>query len=176
MITKKSRRVGAPIGLDRVCDLVLIARVVRRSYNYLARYVHDIDDSEKRHAQEMRDRTGKLAGLLGIAPQELISLPVTELRAQVGEVIEEVIVDRLPEAVGRIPQNRRQSLASAVGSRGNGGTTIIPPGMTYPFPCKIRTDWAAKLKVGMEYNAARMYADVSGRCTGLCQSATACGV
>ena len=159
---EESRHAGVPIGLDRVCeDLVITARAVRRSYNYLARYARDVDDNEKRHTQEMHDRAGKLAGLLGIAPQELIGLPVAELRAQVGEVIEEVIADRLPEAVGRIPQNRRQSLTSALGSRGNGGTTIIPPGMTYPFPRKVRTDWAAKLKVGMEYNAARTYlADV----------------
>ena len=34
---KESRRVGAPIGLDRVCeDLALTARAVHRSYNYLA--------------------------------------------------------------------------------------------------------------------------------------------
>ena len=98
--------------------------------------MHDIDDSEKRHAQEMHDRTCKLAGLLGIAPQELINLLVAELCAQVGEVIEEVIADRLPEAVGQVPQNRRQSLTSALGSHGNGGTTIIPPGMMYPFPRK----------------------------------------
>ena len=38
---------------------------------------------------------------------------------------------------------------------------IIPPGMTYPLPRKVRTDWATKLKAGMEYNAARTYlADV----------------
>ena len=67
---EESRCVGAPIGLDRVCkDMVLTARAVRRSYNYLARYVRDADDSEKRHTQEMRDHAIKLAGLLGIAPK-----------------------------------------------------------------------------------------------------------
>ena len=85
----------------------------------------------------MHDHTCKLAGLLGIAPQELVNLLVAELHTQVGEVIEEVIADRLPTTVGQVPQNRRQSLTSALGSHGNGGTTIIPPGMTYPFLHKV---------------------------------------
>ena len=45
---EENRCTGAPIGLDRVCkDLILTARAVCHSYNYLVRYVHDVDDSEK---------------------------------------------------------------------------------------------------------------------------------
>ena len=138
-------------------DMILTAKAARRSHDYFLHASLDVSETVTRNTAEMRDKTSKLAELLGMTASDLLNLPVAELQNQMAAAVQEIITARLPEAVTQIPENRRLSLTSTLGSRGNGGVVPIPAGRTHPFPRKIRTDWAAKLKPGMAYNAARTY-------------------
>ena len=134
----------------------------------LARAVESLSTLEVAHAVQLTERVetlsiqlATLSGALGLTLEELGDLPTPEVQRSVAATVEQVLRERLVEAVQTMPPNRRQSLNSALGSRGNGngGSAVIPAGRTTPFPRKVRTDWACKLKPGMPPREAKTYLD-----------------
>ena len=107
-------------------DMILTAKAVRRSHDYFLHASLDVSETVTRNTAEMRDKTSKLAELLGMTASDLLNLPVAELQNQMAAAVQEIITARLPEAVTQIPENRRLSLTSTLGSRGTGGVVPIP--------------------------------------------------
>ena len=140
---------------DTPCDILRLAWAVE-SLSTLE-VAHTVQLTNR--VETLNIQLATLSGALGLTLDELGDLPAPEVHRSVAANVEQVLRERLVEAVQTMPQNRRQSLNSALGSRGNGngGSAVIPAGRTTTFPRKVRTDWACKLRPGMPPREAKTY-------------------
>ena len=117
---------------DMLCDIL-----------WLAWAVESVSTLEVAHTVQLTNRVetlsiqlATLSGALGLTLDELGDLPAPEVHSSVAATVEQVLHERLVEAAQTMPQNRRQSLNSVQGSRGNGngGSASNPCWENDPVP------------------------------------------
>ena len=142
---------------DRTRDIL---RLARAAYSGEALQVQHMRALESQ-IEDISKRLGALGGALHLSLHELRELLGQEVQRSVATKVEHVLREHLVDAVQTMPHYHQQLLNSALGSRGNGNrsSTVILLGKTTPFPWKVRTDWACKLRPGIPPREPKTYLD-----------------